>query len=83
MHVWPVAAKMPEIAPLTASSSPASSKTMFGLLPPSSRLTRFMPRAVALSAGHSPAPKARCAACTARSASSASPRGISAHGFAV
>jgi hypothetical protein len=37
MQVWPVAAKMPEIAPLTAASR--SAKMMFGDLPPSSRLT--------------------------------------------
>ena len=36
MQVWPVAAKMPEIAPLTASSMIASSNTMLGDLPPSS-----------------------------------------------
>ena len=37
----PVAAKMPATAPLTASSSDASSKTMLGDLPPSSNVTRF------------------------------------------
>ena len=47
MQVWPVAAKMPEIAPLTALSISASSNTMFGDLPPSSMLTRFSPRAAA------------------------------------
>ena len=39
MQVWPVAAKMPEMAPFTALSSFASAKTMLGDLPPSSRLT--------------------------------------------
>ena len=33
MQVWPVAAKMPETAPFTASSRFASSNTMFGDLP--------------------------------------------------
>ena len=36
MQVCPVAAKMPEIAPLTASSRMQSSNTMLGDLPPSS-----------------------------------------------
>ena len=36
MQVCPVAAKMPEITPFTALSMSASSKTMFGDLPPSS-----------------------------------------------
>ncbi len=36
MQVWPVAAKMPETAPLTASSRLQSSNTMLGDLPPSS-----------------------------------------------
>ena len=45
MQVWPEAAKMPEIAPFTASSSLASSKMMFGDLPPSSSVTCLMPRA--------------------------------------
>ena len=36
MQVWPVAAKMPEMAPLTASSRMQSSNTMLGDLPPSS-----------------------------------------------
>jgi hypothetical protein len=39
MHVWPVAAKMPDIAPLTASSMMQSSNTMLGDLPPSSSET--------------------------------------------
>ena len=39
MHVCPVAAKMPEIAPLTASSKIQSSNTMLGDLPPSSSET--------------------------------------------
>ena len=43
MHVCPVAAKMPEITPFTALSMSASSNTMFGDLPPSSIVTRFMP----------------------------------------
>ena len=47
MHVCPVAAKMPEITPFIALSSSASSKTMFGDLPPSSMVTRFRPRAAA------------------------------------
>src|SRR4051794_41422783 len=36
MQVWPVAAKIPEIAPLTASSRMQSSNTMLGDLPPNS-----------------------------------------------
>ena len=47
MQVWPVAAKMPEIAPFTAASRSASAKTMFGDLPPSSSVTRLMPPAAA------------------------------------
>ncbi len=39
MQVCPVAAKMPEIAPPTASSRIQSSNTMFGDLPPSSSET--------------------------------------------
>src|SRR3984957_7876683 len=39
MHVWPVAAKMPDTAPLTASSTMQSSNTIFGDLPPSSSET--------------------------------------------
>src|SRR5258706_9675335 len=39
MQVWPPAAKMPAIAPTTAASKSASSKTMFGDLPPSSSAT--------------------------------------------
>jgi hypothetical protein len=39
MQVCPVAAKMPDTAPLTASSRSASSNTMFGDLPPSSSPT--------------------------------------------
>ena len=42
MHVWPVAAKIPATAPLTALSRFASAKTMLGDFPPSSRLTRLM-----------------------------------------
>ena len=42
MQVWPVAAKMPEIAPAAAASRSQSSNTMLGDLPPSSRVTRFM-----------------------------------------
>ena len=45
MQVWPVAAKMPEITPFTASSMPQSSNTMLGDLPPSSSVTVFKPRA--------------------------------------
>src|SRR3990172_7724549 len=41
MQVWPVAAKIPDTAPLTASSILASAKTMFGDLPPSSKVTRL------------------------------------------
>ena len=40
MQVWPVAAKMPAMTPLAAASRSASANTMFGDLPPSSRLTR-------------------------------------------
>ena len=47
MQVCPVAAKMPDTAPLTASSRLASSNTMFGDLPPSSRPTFLKPRAAA------------------------------------
>ena len=47
MHVWPVAAKIPEIAPLTALSISASSKTILGDFPPSSMLTRLSPLAAA------------------------------------
>ncbi len=45
MQVWPVAAKMPETAPLTALSRLASSNTMLADLPPSSSVTGLMPRA--------------------------------------
>ena len=45
MHVCPVAAKIPETAPFTASSRSASSKTMFGDLPPSSMVVRLKCRA--------------------------------------
>ena len=45
MQVWPVAAKMPETTPLTASSSTASSNTMLADLPPSSRVTGLIERA--------------------------------------
>ncbi len=38
-HVWPPAEKIPAMAPATASSTSASSKMMFGDLPPSSRVT--------------------------------------------
>ena len=48
MQVWPVAAKMPETTPLTASSISASSKTMLADLPPSSSVTCFRPRAAVL-----------------------------------
>ena len=41
MQVWPLAAKMPDTAPLTASSMTASSNTMLGDLPPSSSVTGF------------------------------------------
>ena len=47
MQVWPVAAKMPDTAPLTAPSMSASSKTMLGDLPPSSSVTGFRPLAAA------------------------------------
>src|ERR1700735_3921455 len=39
MQVWPVAAKIPATTPLAAASRSASSKTMFGDLPPSSTET--------------------------------------------
>src|SRR5215510_11191946 len=39
IQVWPVAAKMPDTAPLTASSRLQSSNTMLGDLPPSSNDT--------------------------------------------
>ena len=42
MQVWPVAAKIPAITPLTAASMSASGKMMFGDLPPSSRVTSAM-----------------------------------------
>ena len=41
MQVWPLAAKMPEIAPFTAWSRLASSNTMLADLPPSSSVTRL------------------------------------------
>ena len=47
MQVCPVAAKMPDTAPLTAASRSASSNTMFGDLPPSSSVAFFKPRAAA------------------------------------
>jgi len=47
MQVCPVAAKMPETAPLTAASKSASAKTTLGDLPPSSRLTCLKSRAAA------------------------------------
>jgi hypothetical protein len=40
MQVWPVAAKMPATTPLAAASRSASSKTMLGDLPRSSKDTR-------------------------------------------
>src|SRR5258706_13178424 len=45
MQVCPVAAKIPDTAPLTASSMTASSNTMLGDLPPSSSPTFLKPRA--------------------------------------
>ena len=45
MQVWPVAAKMPEMAPITAASMSASSNTMLGDLPPSSSETCLKLRA--------------------------------------
>src|SRR3954451_25411662 len=47
MQVWPVAANIPDTAPFTASSITASSKTIFGDLPPNSRPTFLKPRAAA------------------------------------
>jgi hypothetical protein len=41
MHVWPVAAKTPAMIPLAAAGRSASSKTICGDLPPSSRVTRL------------------------------------------
>ena len=37
MQIWPVLAKAPKTAPCTASSRSASSSTIIGFLPPSSR----------------------------------------------
>src|SRR5258706_10158237 len=45
MQVCPVAAKIPDTAPLSASSMTASSNTMLGDLPPSSSPTFLKPRA--------------------------------------
>ena len=45
MQVWPVAAKIPETTPFTASSRIASSNTMLADLPPSSRVTGLIERA--------------------------------------
>ena len=39
IQVWPVAAKIPDTAPLTASSRSQSSNTILGDLPPSSKDT--------------------------------------------
>ena len=39
MQVWPVAANMPDIAPMTAASKSASSKTILGDFPPNSKVT--------------------------------------------
>ena len=44
-HTCPWLRKMPNSAPATAASRSASSKTMLGDLPPSSRVTRLMPSA--------------------------------------
>ena len=41
MHISPLLPKMPQKATFTAASMSASGKTMFGDLPPSSRLSRF------------------------------------------
>ena len=41
MQVWPVAAKTPAMMPLAAAGRSASSKTICGDLPPSSRVTRL------------------------------------------
>ena len=51
MQVWPVAAKMPAMTPLTALSRSASAKTMFGDLPPSSSDTRAIRVAAAWAIG--------------------------------
>ena len=37
MQIWPVLPKAPKIAPCTTSSRSASSRTIIGFLPPSSR----------------------------------------------
>ena len=52
---WPALVKMAKSEPLTASSRSASGKTMFGLLPPSSRETfLIVPAAAPGCAGRSP-----------------------------
>ena len=47
MQVWPPAAKIPATAPVAARSRSASSKTMLGDFPPSSRVTGTRLRAAA------------------------------------
>ncbi len=47
MHVCPAAAKMPAMTPIAAFETSASSKTMFGLFPPSSRVEPMNRPAVA------------------------------------
>ena len=42
-HACPWLKKIPPNAPLVAASRSASANTMFGLLPPSSSVTRFSP----------------------------------------
>ena len=41
VHTWPLLRKRAQAAPGTATSRSASSNTMSGSMPPSSRLTRF------------------------------------------
>jgi len=59
-------------APATASGE-ASSKTMFGDLPPSSSVTLIRPRSDGVMRSHGPSSNAFRAAATARLTSSASP----------
>jgi hypothetical protein len=66
--------------PLSRTSISASAVERSVTRSPSLRSSA--PRFDAVSAGHSPEVKARCAARTARSTSSAVPRGMSAHGVA-
>ena len=74
MQVWPLAAKMPEIAPETASSSLASSNTMCADLPPSSSVTCLKSAAAATLTARPPAsPPVKATLRTSGCVTSASP----------